>query len=36
MQVLGNAQPLRFERNGPVWSIKPLMQQAVDDAAALA
>ncbi|RZL88246.1 MAG: histidine phosphatase family protein [Variovorax sp.] len=24
--VLGNAQPLRFERNGPTWKLRPLLQ----------
>ena len=37
MKLLGNAQPLRFRRNGSIWSIDPLMQQqAVDGSAALA
>lgn len=33
--VLGNAQPLRFERSGTTWRLKPLLQQ-VDGGAALA
>ncbi|MBO9515306.1 MAG: histidine phosphatase family protein [Variovorax sp.] len=33
--VLGNAQPLRFERAGANWSLRPLMRQ-VDGGAALA
>jgi probable phosphoglycerate mutase len=28
--VLGNAQPLRFERDGPIWTVKAL--QAKGDA----
>lgn len=33
--VLGNAQPLRFERSGATWRLNPLMQQ-VDGGAAVA
>ena len=33
--VLGNAQPLRFDRTGPTWSVRAL-SQAVDDGAAIA
>jgi probable phosphoglycerate mutase len=33
--VMGNAQPLRFERNGPTWRVKPLLQH-VDGGAAVA
>ncbi len=33
--LLGNAQPLRFERNGPTWSVKSLIQH-VDGGAAIA
>jgi probable phosphoglycerate mutase len=36
MSVLGNAQPLRFERNGTTWRSKPLLQQPVDGGAAVA
>jgi probable phosphoglycerate mutase len=40
LRVLGNAQPLRFERSAPtygsIWTVRPLMQQEVDGAAALA
>lgn len=35
MSVLGNAQPLRFERSDPAWRVKALLQ-AVDGGAALA
>jgi len=35
LSVLGNAQPLRFERDGTKWRLKPLLQQ-VDGGAALA
>ena len=31
--VLGNAQPLRFERSGPTWSVKPLLQHSGGGAA---
>jgi probable phosphoglycerate mutase len=34
-RVLGNAQPLRFERSGLTWMVKPLLHD-VDGAAALA
>lgn len=32
-QVLGNAQPLRFTRSGPTWSITPLLRHVDGDAA---
>ncbi|MDM0016688.1 histidine phosphatase family protein [Variovorax saccharolyticus] len=35
MDLLGNAQPLRFEREGGAWRITPLLQQ-VDGGAAIA
>lgn len=35
LSVLGNAQPLRFERSGTIWRMTPLMQQ-VEGGAALA
>jgi broad specificity phosphatase PhoE len=35
MSVLGNAQPLRFERSGSAWRVKALLQ-AVDGGAAVA
>jgi probable phosphoglycerate mutase len=31
--LLGNAQPLRFERHGPTWAVTPLLRQADGDAA---
>jgi probable phosphoglycerate mutase len=31
--LLGNAQPLRFERRGPIWGVTPLLRQADGDAA---
>jgi len=31
--LLGNAQPLRFERRGPIWAVTPLLRQADGDAA---
>ncbi|MCR6475304.1 histidine phosphatase family protein [Variovorax sp. ZS18.2.2] len=31
--VLGNAQPLRFSRNGPAWAITPLLRHVDGDAA---
>ena len=31
LQLLGNAQPLRFERSGPIWTIRPLSQQLATD-----
>jgi probable phosphoglycerate mutase len=31
--VLGNAQPLRFERSGPTWAVKPLLHHAGGGAA---
>lgn len=34
-EVLGNAQPLRFDRHGPTWSVRAL-SQAVDGGAAIA
>ena len=33
--LLGNAQPLRFERRGPTWGVTPLLRQ-IDGNAALA
>jgi probable phosphoglycerate mutase len=35
LELLGNAQPLRFERNGPTWRVKPLLQH-VEGGASLA
>ena len=35
MRVLGNAQPLRFERSGTTWRLQPLLRQ-VDGGAAVA
>jgi len=35
LSVLGNAQPLRFERSGAMWRMTPLLQQ-VDGGAAVA
>ena len=32
-ELLGNAQPLRFERNGPTWAITPLLRHADGEAA---
>lgn len=34
-RLLGNAQPLRFQRSGPTWSVTPLLHD-LDGAAALA
>lgn len=31
LQLLGNAQPLRFERSGPNWTIRPLSQHPATD-----
>jgi len=31
--LLGNAQPLRFERRGPTWTVTPLLRHADGDAA---
>ena len=31
--VLGNAQPLRFERSGPTWAVKPLLHHSGGSAA---
>lgn len=31
--LLGNAQPLRFARQGPTWTVTPLLRQADGDAA---
>ena len=36
LNVLGNAQPLRFERRGPTWSVTPLLVQDADEQAAIA
>lgn len=33
MDVLGNAQPLRFERSGPTWRAKPLLHHSGGGAA---
>ena len=33
--IMGNAQPLRFERSGPTWSVRAL-SQAVDGGSAIA
>jgi len=36
-KLLGNAQPLRFERSGPTWAVTPLLRHAdTDGEAALA
>ncbi|MGJ7525016.1 histidine phosphatase family protein [Variovorax sp. GB1P17] len=32
-ELLGNAQPLRFERHGPTWAITPLLRHADGEAA---
>ena len=32
-EVLGNAQPLRFERNGPTWRVRPLLHHSGGGAA---
>uniref|UniRef100_UPI000D3A8142 histidine phosphatase family protein n=1 Tax=unclassified Variovorax TaxID=663243 RepID=UPI000D3A8142 len=35
--IMGNAQPLRFERTGPTWAVTPLLRHSdTDGAAALA
>ena len=31
--LLGNAQPLRFDRSGPTWAVTPLSRHADGDAA---
>jgi len=31
--LLGNAQPLRFERRGPTWAVTPLLRHADGDSA---
>jgi hypothetical protein len=31
--VLGNAQPLRFERSGPTWRVRPLLHHSGGGAA---
>ncbi|MFS2054647.1 histidine phosphatase family protein, partial [Variovorax sp. CT11-76] len=31
--LLGNAQPLRFDRSGPTWAVTPLLRHADGDAA---
>jgi len=36
LAVLGNAQPLRFERSGSTWTLRALQPQAAADGAALA
>jgi glucosyl-3-phosphoglycerate phosphatase len=33
LQLLGNAQPLRFERRGPIWTIRALLQNSPQRAA---
>ena len=33
MGVLGNAQPLRFERTGATWTLQPLLRQADGESA---
>ncbi|WP_295987678.1 histidine phosphatase family protein [uncultured Variovorax sp.] len=33
LSLLGNAQPLRFERRGPTWAVTPLLRHADGDAA---
>jgi probable phosphoglycerate mutase len=33
LDVLGNAQPLRFERCGPTWTVKPLLHHSGGGAA---
>jgi len=35
-ELLGNAQPLRFERSGAAWGITPLLRHADDGGSALA
>jgi broad specificity phosphatase PhoE len=35
-ELLGNAQPLRFERSGSAWGITPLLRHAGDAGSALA
>ena len=30
--VLGNAQPLRFQRTGPTWTIEPLLARTTEAA----
>jgi probable phosphoglycerate mutase len=32
-ELLGNAQPLRFERRGPTWAVTPLLRHADGEAA---
>ena len=36
LSVLGNAQPLHFERRGLSWNVTPLLPQDADDQAAIA
>ena len=33
IELLGNAQPLRFGRSGPTWAVTPLLRHADGDAA---
>ncbi|QNK66460.1 histidine phosphatase family protein [Variovorax sp. PAMC26660] len=35
-ELLGNAQPLRFERDGSAWGVTPLLRHADDEGSALA
>lgn len=32
--IMGNAQPLRFERSGPTWAVRPLLRPADNDGGA--
>jgi broad specificity phosphatase PhoE len=32
--IMGNAQPLRFERSGPTWAVTPLLRHADNDGGA--
>jgi broad specificity phosphatase PhoE len=32
--IMGNAQPLRFERSGPTWAVTPLLRQQDNDGTA--
>ena len=36
LNLLGNAQPLRFERSGPTWAVTPLSRPIDGEASALA
>jgi hypothetical protein len=33
LNLLGNAQPLRFSRSGPTWTVTPLLRHAGGDSA---